>query len=95
MKNVRSDFVAMDPSVSVFDLKQIDVVEAGGFVEEKHVVEEQEEEFVISESTWIPPRRMDSSEILLPAEKPLVSTRFGHRKPINRASPEGTQLSLS
>ncbi|GMI77582.1 hypothetical protein like AT1G61260 [Hibiscus trionum] len=50
------------------------------------------DEFVISKSEWIPPRRMDSSEIpsdvLFPVEKPPASSRFGHRKPV-KASPEG------
>ncbi|KAL4292044.1 hypothetical protein GQ457_14G010210 [Hibiscus cannabinus] len=50
------------------------------------------DEFAISKSEWIPPRRMDSSEIpsdvLFPVEKPPASSRFGHRKPI-KASPEG------
>ncbi|MBA0695352.1 hypothetical protein Goari_001981, partial [Gossypium aridum] len=48
--------------------------------------------FVISKSEWIPPRRMDSSEIpldvLFPVEKPPASSRFGHRKPV-KANPEG------
>ncbi|KAK8594529.1 hypothetical protein V6N13_015451 [Hibiscus sabdariffa] len=50
------------------------------------------DEFVIAKSEWIPPRRMDSSEIpsdvLFPLEKPPASSRFGHRKPV-KASPEG------
>ncbi|KAK8618370.1 hypothetical protein V6N13_132364 [Hibiscus sabdariffa] len=50
------------------------------------------DEFAISKSEWIPPRRMDSSEIpsdvLFPVEKPPASSRFGHRKPV-KASPEG------
>ncbi|KAL5774580.1 hypothetical protein ACOSP7_012137 [Xanthoceras sorbifolium] len=49
------------------------------------------------DATWNPPRRMDSSEILtefdLTAEKPLVSARFGHRKPL-KASPEGGSRAL-
>ncbi|KAG8482129.1 hypothetical protein CXB51_026772 [Gossypium anomalum] len=48
--------------------------------------------FAISKSEWIPPRRMDSSEIpldvLFPVEKPPASSRFGHRKPV-KANPEG------
>ncbi|GMI93386.1 hypothetical protein like AT1G61260 [Hibiscus trionum] len=50
------------------------------------------DEFAIIKSEWIPPRRMDSSEIpsdvLFPLEKPPASSRFGHRKPV-KASPEG------
>ncbi|KAJ7946915.1 Cotton fiber expressed protein [Quillaja saponaria] len=46
-------------------------------------------------STWITLKRLDSAEIppdyLSPAEKPLVSARFGHRKPL-KASPEGGRL---
>uniref|UniRef100_A0A2P2JAM4 DUF4408 domain-containing protein n=2 Tax=Rhizophora mucronata TaxID=61149 RepID=A0A2P2JAM4_RHIMU len=49
------------------------------------------DEFVISRSSWIPPKRTDSleisPEILSSPEKPLVSARFGHRKPL-KASPE-------
>jgi hypothetical protein len=51
---------------------------------------EEEEEFVASQ-----PMRMDSSEIpsevLFTPEKPLVSARFGHRKPV-KASTEGNLL---
>ncbi|XP_059661214.1 uncharacterized protein LOC132307438 [Cornus florida] len=54
------------------------------------VQNQEENEFVISRSTWTPPQRMKSPEVqsdnLSPASaKPLVSSRFGHRKP----SPEG------
>ena len=57
------------------------------------------DDFVLSKSTWVPPiRRTDSSENnlmapenLSPMEKPLVSSRFGHRKLV-KASPEGTVL---
>lgn len=56
--------------------------------------DEDEEEFVISRSAWTPPIRSDSSEILLPAEKPLVLARFGHRKPV-KSSPEGTVRVIS
>jgi hypothetical protein len=38
--------------------------------------EEEEEEFVASQ-----PKRMDSLEDFFTPEKPLVSARFGHRKP--------------
>lgn len=48
--------------------------------------EDEEEEFVPSQ-----PKRMDSSEDLFTPEKPLVSARFGHRKPV-KASTEGTLL---
>ncbi|KAK3188091.1 hypothetical protein Dsin_027652 [Dipteronia sinensis] len=51
----------------------------------------------LENASWTPPRRMDSSEIHtdydLTAEKPLVSARFGHRKPI-KASPEGGSRAL-
>ncbi|KAK1556869.1 hypothetical protein Q3G72_013682 [Acer saccharum] len=51
----------------------------------------------LENATWTPPRRMDSSEILadydLTAEKPPVSARFGHRKPV-KASPEGGSRAL-
>ncbi|XP_030543538.1 uncharacterized protein LOC115750376 [Rhodamnia argentea] len=54
--------------------------------------EEEDEEFVISRSTWTPAaRRTNSPEVSaerLPApEKPLVSSRFVHRRP-SKASPE-------
>ncbi|GMI91518.1 hypothetical protein like AT1G61260 [Hibiscus trionum] len=43
-------------------------------------------------SEWIPPTRMDSSEIpldaLFPPEKPAFSSRFSHRKPV-KTNPEG------
>ncbi|BFG27638.1 hypothetical protein CerSpe_139120 [Prunus speciosa] len=47
-----------------------------------------EDEVVISSSTWTPPKSvMKSDEIASPVEKPLVSVRFSHRKPA-RSSPE-------
>lgn len=79
------------------------VIEDKGVVNAVAVLEDSKKEmaddFVLSRSTWVPPiRRIDSSEnnILLtenlsPVEKPLVSSRFGHRKFV-KASPEGTVL---
>ncbi|XP_052202839.1 uncharacterized protein LOC127808363 [Diospyros lotus] len=66
--------------------------------EEDEDEEEEEEAFVISKSTWTPPKRMDSSDIqpeyLLPVpEKPPVSSRIGHRKPL-KVSPEGGRAAL-
>ncbi|CAN1263091.1 hypothetical protein LINPERPRIM_LOCUS11495 [Linum perenne] len=58
---------------------------------------DDEDEFVISRSAWIPPtkKRIESPEKLLellsPAEKPLVSARFGHQKPF-KVTPEGKFL---
>ncbi|KAJ8761528.1 hypothetical protein K2173_001663 [Erythroxylum novogranatense] len=68
--------------------------EVSASVEALRDEEEEEDEFVISKSTWIPPKRTNSYENLStpatfsPAEKPLVSSRFCHRKPL-KASPEG------
>lgn len=63
--------------------------------EVKAVVEEEEKGIIYDgkESTWI--TRMDSTELdsLLLPEKPLVSARFGHRKP-PKSSPDGI-ISLS
>nr|POE50507.1 hypothetical protein CFP56_27968 [Quercus suber] len=53
--------------------------------------EEEEDEFVDPSATWTPEKDVVvSSEYLYPAEKPLVSERFGHRKPA-KASPEGAR----
>ena len=52
--------------------------------------EEEEDEFVDPSATWTPEKEVVvSSEYIPPAEKPLVSERFGHRK-LAKASPEGT-----
>ncbi|KAF9614111.1 hypothetical protein IFM89_015373 [Coptis chinensis] len=64
-------------------------------VEKKVVPIEDEVGFVISRSNWTVSRR-DSTEIpneILPlsTEKPLVSVRFGHRKPV-KSSPEGGRV---
>lgn len=76
------------------------VTEDKGIVNAVAVLEDSKNEtvddFVLSKSTWVPPfKRIDSSEnnLLLPdnlspVEKPLVSSRFGHRKFV-KASPEG------
>ncbi|RVW93093.1 hypothetical protein CK203_031480 [Vitis vinifera] len=45
------------------------------------------DEFTISRSSWTPERK-DSMENMIPAEKPLVSMRFGHRRAV-KSSPEG------
>ncbi|KAG6466530.1 uncharacterized protein LOC122036091 [Zingiber officinale] len=64
------------------------------------VIEEEEEEFVISRSNWSPKRRKALSEDVSrepPAssvEKPLVSTRFSHRKAA-KPSPEGKALGVA
>ncbi|GFY91809.1 cotton fiber [Actinidia rufa] len=55
--------------------------------------DDQDDAFVISRSTWPPPQRTISPEmdpVYQPPtpEKPLVSSRFGHRRPL-KASPEG------
>ncbi|CAL9079068.1 unnamed protein product [Musa textilis] len=57
--------------------------------------EEVEEEFVISRSSWSPKRRSRETMEEIPteysvaaAEKPLVSTRFSHRKAV-KPSPDG------
>ncbi|KAI3408345.1 DUF4408 domain-containing protein [Psidium guajava] len=68
------------------------VAEGGGGDGHGDRVEEEEDEFVISRSTWTPAaRRTNSPELTaerLPApEKPLVSSRFVHRRP-SKASPE-------
>ncbi|KAK2977127.1 hypothetical protein RJ640_017651 [Escallonia rubra] len=51
--------------------------------------DEDENEHAISTSTWSSPQRIEALETLLPTrEKPLVSSRFGHRR-IVKTSPEG------
>ncbi|XP_059283773.1 uncharacterized protein LOC132037297 isoform X2 [Lycium ferocissimum] len=52
----------------------------------------ESDEFVISNSV-IKPLPEVETELLqqLATEKPLVSSRFGHRKPLTRSSPEGVQ----
>ncbi|XAR66398.1 hypothetical protein NMG60_11012622 [Bertholletia excelsa] len=70
-----------------------------GAVELPAVYESKPGLFVISRSTWTPPQRMSASEVqsenLFPmTEKPLVSSRFGHRKPV-KASPEGGRLRVA
>ncbi|KAJ8549632.1 hypothetical protein K7X08_033339 [Anisodus acutangulus] len=51
---------------------------------------------VIAKSVVAPlPESETKNELLLPAtEKPLVSSRFGNRKPVLKASPEGVKSSL-
>ncbi|GFZ03119.1 cotton fiber [Actinidia rufa] len=56
---------------------------------------DQDDAFVISRSTWTPPQRTNSPEMepvyrSPTPEKPLVSSRFGHRRPL-KASPEGAR----
>ncbi|KAK9268264.1 hypothetical protein L1049_010707 [Liquidambar formosana] len=88
---ISPDFSVSEPPV-VYEQSKAVVSEVKAVVSGPEVEYEEDEEFVISRSTWSPPKRLDSSESLselfLPAEKPLVSSRFGHRKPV-KASPEG------
>ncbi|XWS19533.1 hypothetical protein CRYUN_Cryun31cG0024100 [Craigia yunnanensis] len=91
------DFGSVESSAFVYEQKlRGEEVETRVFEEESNVAVEDDrdggDEFVISKSEWIPPRRMDSSEIpsdvKFPPEKPQASSRFGHRKPV-KANPEG------
>lgn len=74
---------------TVFEDKSTTSVVVNGSVDVEH---KDEDDFEISRSTWMPPKRVDSSEnlqeMLSPPEKPLVSARFSNRKPV-KASPEG------
>ncbi|KAF3945672.1 hypothetical protein CMV_027973 [Castanea mollissima] len=77
------DFAVPDDSTVVPEVKNIAAVVVNK--------EEEEDEFVAPSATWTPEKEVAiSSEYLSPAEKPLVSERFGHRKPA-RASPEGAR----
>ena len=77
------EFGVLEDSTVVPEVKNIaEVVMNNG--------EEEEDEFVDPSATWTPEKEVVvSSEYIPPAEKPLVSERFGHRKPA-KASPEGT-----
>ncbi|CAN1268573.1 hypothetical protein LINPERPRIM_LOCUS13229 [Linum perenne] len=86
------DSVFVDKAVTVSSSR------GGGLGSSVSVFErDDEDEFVISRSAWIPPtkKRIESPEKLLellsPAVKPLVSARFGHRKPV-KVTPEGKFL---
>lgn len=62
------------------------------------VVCDGDNDYEISRSTWAPPQSINSTdaqkENRSPVnEKPLVSSRFSHRKPL-KASPEGTYIQL-
>ncbi|XP_022777369.1 uncharacterized protein LOC111318764 [Durio zibethinus] len=93
-----SDFDVVEPSAFVYEPKQRgEEVETTVFEESNVVVEDDRDggdEFAVSKSEWIPPRRMDSSEVpsvvLFPPEKPPASSRIGHRKPV-KANPEGVR----
>ncbi|CAI0468423.1 unnamed protein product [Linum tenue] len=99
VEEMRREAVAMDADSGLMfeDKKAVTVSGGASFAAEEEVVlPADEDEFVISRSEWIPPKRIDSSEKLLlealspaPAEKPLVSARFVHRKPVKVNTPEG------
>lgn len=57
-------------------------------ISEEVVALEDDNEFVISRSTWTPPRKIEEEFRFPVTEKPLVSSRFSNRKPV-KASPEG------
>ncbi|XP_039065183.1 uncharacterized protein LOC120210546 [Hibiscus syriacus] len=89
------DFGVAEPVVYE-EKRVVEEVETMVFVAETNVAIADRDgggdEFAICKSEWIPPRRMDSydipSDILFQLDKPPVSSRFGHRKPV-KASPEG------
>ncbi|KAF8411221.1 hypothetical protein HHK36_003766 [Tetracentron sinense] len=60
--------------------------------------EDEDDDFVISRSAWMPPKRRPvdfPTENSFPTEKPLVSVRFGHRRFV-KASPEaGKSLGIA
>ncbi|KAK1368521.1 Cotton fiber expressed protein [Heracleum sosnowskyi] len=61
---------------------------------EEDVAKKDDDEFVISRSTWTPTRKIEKEEFRFPVtEKPLVSSRFSNRKPV-KASPEGGNRAL-
>ncbi|XP_052182991.1 uncharacterized protein LOC127795385 [Diospyros lotus] len=90
--------VSAQPDFSEVESPAVYESEAG-VSEVKNVVvngleaEVEEDEFVISRSTWTPPKRIRSPEVetetLFPMlEKPLASVSVAHRKPI-KAGPDG------
>lgn len=91
-KKAAVEYEEREEVTTVKDVETVPVV--NGTDQEAEDEDEEEEEFLISRSTWKPLTRSDSSEILLPAEKPPVSVRFGRRKTL-RSSPEGMFQSLS
>lgn len=73
--------------VPVEELKA--VVEIKSEEEEEVVAQKDDNDFVISRSTWTPTRKIEKEEFRFPVtEKPLLSSRFSNRKPA-KASPEG------
>ncbi|XP_055826528.1 uncharacterized protein LOC129894955 [Solanum dulcamara] len=103
---VHSDLVAISRSKlseyatepEVFEEKTEPVIEPPGVVEVKSVVavmnedEGENDEFVISNSVFKPLPEVETELIQqLATEKPLVSSRFSHRKPLMRTSPEGVK----
>ncbi|KAK8585291.1 hypothetical protein V6N13_139225 [Hibiscus sabdariffa] len=89
--------------VEEYDTKsswESDVVESSDFVYEQNhrgkevetLIIEDESNVAVEAEEWIPPTRTNSSEIqldaLFPPEKPALSSRFGHQKPV-KVNPEG------
>lgn len=94
---LHSGYDAVSDLPAVYESEVVDktvVVSGDGHVEEDV---ESDGAFEVSRSTWTPPPlspqgsnlvEVEEEYVLPSAEKPLVSTRFGHRKPL-KASPEG------
>lgn len=103
----RSVFGFVEPTTVVYEEKQAEAkvsemestLRAEAETEEEKIVVadgsvgDSGDEFVISRSTWTPPRRMhfsdNQSEYSSSPDKPPASSRFSHRKPV-KASPEGS-----
>ncbi|KAH0688671.1 hypothetical protein KY285_015823 [Solanum tuberosum] len=82
----------------VFEEKTEPVIEPPEVVEVKSMVtvmnedEGENDEFVSSNSVFTPLPEVETELIQrLTTEKPLVSSRFSHRKPLMRTSPEGVK----
>lgn len=60
------------------------------FAPEAEDQDKDDDDVLISNSTWKPPeiKNIEPSESFLPAEKPLVSSRFSHKIPV-KTSPQG------
>lgn len=86
----------------VFEEKTEGVIEPLELVEVKSMVtivnenEGENDEFVSSNSVFTPLPEVETELIQrLTTEKPLVTSRFSHRKPLMRTSPEGTEKSIN
>ncbi|OIT40234.1 PREDICTED: uncharacterized protein LOC109237074 [Nicotiana attenuata] len=85
---IEPEMSELSPEPEVLEVKTVPVN-----IEPEQVVEVENDDQVVISNSVVTPLPEVETELLqqLATEKPLVSSRFGHRKPLTRMNPEGVK----